>query len=242
MPKVQGCGESRRLRVRLQPEGKSGAGVGTAHSRRRFSHRSSCGVGTTMSRSVRGRPSNRGNASIREEGLRSNCASARDRYDSIRVIGAPIAVTLPRLKDIRPRYCSRSDDRPAAVLALSMLRLNIAQLGDWNGSAVDFAGKALARFCRSHGLDTVSRVFEESSIRILDEILEQSEYDRQRFRRPRTEFTNVLDGGLRSVGHGPGRAYAFIATWMGQELAGRVLPGVGNESTTLDARVRRYGC
>jgi hypothetical protein len=59
-----------------------------------------------------------------------------------------------------------------------MLRLNIAQLGDWNGSAVDFAGKALARFCRSHGLDTVSRVFEESSIRILDEILEQSEYDR----------------------------------------------------------------
>jgi hypothetical protein len=131
-----------------------------------------------MSRSVRGRPGNRGNAPIPEKGLRSNRASGRDRYDSIRVIGEPITVTLPRLRDIRPRYCSRSDDRPAAVIALSMLRLNIAQLGDWNGSAVDFISKALARFCRSHGLDTVSRVFQESSIRILDEILEQSEYDR----------------------------------------------------------------
>lgn len=131
-----------------------------------------------MSRSVRGRPSSRGNAAIPEDGLRSNCASGRDRYDSIRVIGKPITVTLPRLRDIRPRYCSRSDDRLAAVLALGMVRLNIARLGDWNGSAVDFISKALARFCWSHGLDTVSRVFQESSIRMLDEILEQSEYER----------------------------------------------------------------
>ena len=131
-----------------------------------------------MSGSVQSRSGNRGNASVPEKSLRSNHTPGRSRYDYVRVIGSSIAVTLPRLKDIRPRYCSRSDDRPAAILALSMLRLNIAQLGDWNGSAVDFVGKALARFCRSHGLETVSRVFPESSIRILDEILEQSEYER----------------------------------------------------------------
>jgi hypothetical protein len=107
----------------------------------------------------------------------SRSTPKRSRYDSIRVIGAPLAVTLPRIRGIRPSYCSRSDERPAVKLALSMFRLGIARLSDWNGSAVDCVSKALARFCRAHGLATVSRVFPESSIRLLDNLVERSEYE-----------------------------------------------------------------
>jgi hypothetical protein len=87
-------------------------------------------------------------------------------------------VTLPRLKGIYPRYCSRSDDEPAAKLAVSMLRLGISRVSDWSGSAVDFVSKGLARFCRSHRLSTVNRVFPQSCIQLLDEILERNEYER----------------------------------------------------------------
>src|SRR5215471_9289401 len=66
-------------------------------------------------------------------------AAKRSRYDSIRVIGAPLAVTLPRIRGIRPSYCSKNDEQPAVQLALSMFRLGIARASDWNGSAVDCA-------------------------------------------------------------------------------------------------------
>jgi len=77
-----------------------------------------------------------------------------------------------------PRYSSRSDDQPAAKLAASMLRLGICRSKDWNGSAVDFVGKALARFCRKQGSAIVGRVYPESCIRLMDEILERGEYER----------------------------------------------------------------
>lgn len=64
------------------------------------------------------------------------------------------------------------------MLAKSMLRVGISRVKDWTGSAVDFVAAGLARFCRSHGLPQVSRVFPESSIRLMDEIIEISEYDR----------------------------------------------------------------
>ena len=92
-------------------------------------------------------------------------------------MGAPLAVTLPRIQGIRPSYCSKNDEQPAVHLALSMFRLGIARATDWNGSAVDCAAKALSRFCRSNGLATVSRVFPESTIRILDGLTERSEYE-----------------------------------------------------------------
>jgi len=92
-------------------------------------------------------------------------------------MGAPLAVTLPRIKGIRPSYCSKNDEQPAVQLALSMFRLGIARAADWNGSAVDCAAKALSRFCRSNGIATVSRVFPESTIRILDGLTERSEYE-----------------------------------------------------------------
>jgi len=59
-----------------------------------------------------------------------------------------------------------------------MLRVGISRVSDWTGSAVDFVATGLARFCRRHGLPQVSRVFPESSIRLVDEMIELSEYDR----------------------------------------------------------------
>jgi hypothetical protein len=59
-----------------------------------------------------------------------------------------------------------------------MLRQGICQMKDWNGSAVDFLSKGLARFCHGHGLAIVSRVFPESTVQLLDEITERNEYER----------------------------------------------------------------
>ena len=58
-----------------------------------------------------------------------------------------------------------------------MFRLGIARASDWKGSAVDCVAKALSCFCRSNGIATVSRVFPESTIRILDGLTERSEYE-----------------------------------------------------------------
>ena len=118
------------------------------------------------------------NAGVSAQRLRrAHSAAQRSRYDSIRLTGAPLAVTLPRIRGIRPSYCSKNDEQPAVQLALSMFRLGIARASDWNGSAVDCAAKALSRFCRSNGSATVSRVFPESTIRILDSLTERSEYE-----------------------------------------------------------------
>src|SRR5215467_12331977 len=108
---------------------------------------------------------------------RAHPAAKRSGYDSIPLMGAPLAVTLPRIQGIRPSYCSKNDEQPAVQLALSMFRLGIARAADWNGSAVDCAAKALSRFCRSNGSATVSRVFPESTIRILDSLTERNEYE-----------------------------------------------------------------
>ncbi len=64
------------------------------------------------------------------------------------------------------------------MLAKSMLRVGISRVADWTGSAVDFVATGLARFCQTNGLPEVSRVFSESSIRLMDEMMELSEYER----------------------------------------------------------------
>jgi hypothetical protein len=94
------------------------------------------------------------------------------------VIGQPVGVSLPRLNGVRLRYCSRSDEQPAAILAKSMLRLGISRVSDWSGSAVDFVARGLARYCRLNGGDTVSRVFSELYLRFLDDLMERTEYER----------------------------------------------------------------
>ena len=109
---------------------------------------------------------------------RPNSATAWERPEPVRVIGQPIAVTLPNLSGLRPRYCSRTDEQPAAMLAKSMLRVGISRVADWTGSAVDFVAAGLARYCRVNGLPAVSRVFPEACIRLLDEIVERTEYER----------------------------------------------------------------
>jgi hypothetical protein len=121
-------------------------------------------------------------ASIQNGGTpiwRSAHSSSRTRNcKPVRVIGAPIPITLPKLHGLVPRYCSRSDDQVAAKLALSMLRLGISRADDWKGGVVDFIAKGLARFCRQNGSVTVARVFPESTIRIMDELLERGEIER----------------------------------------------------------------
>src|SRR5215468_4750567 len=131
-----------------------------------------------MPRSIQRRARRVRNAGVSAQRLRrAHPAAKRSGYDSIPLMGAPLAVTLPRIRGIRPSYCSKNDEQPAVQLALSMFRLGIPRAADWNGSAVDCAAKALSRFCRSNGIATVSRVFPESTIRILDSLTERSEYE-----------------------------------------------------------------
>jgi len=59
-----------------------------------------------------------------------------------------------------------------------MLRLGISRVNDWTGSAVDFVQVGLARHCQANGISVVSRVFPEAYIRLLDEIVELNEYER----------------------------------------------------------------
>lgn len=59
-----------------------------------------------------------------------------------------------------------------------MLRLGISRVKDWTGSAVDFVQLGLARHCQANGLASVSRVFPEAHVRLLDEIVERSEQER----------------------------------------------------------------
>src|SRR5437762_1631879 len=135
-----------------------------------------------MPRSIHRRQDNRklvSTAAIHSKSKRRNkLATSRHPDESLRVIGLPIKVTLPKLGGLRLRYCSRSDEQSVAVLAKSMLRLGISRISDWTGSAVDFIANGLAKYCEENGLPVVSRVFPEASIRLLDEIVELNEYER----------------------------------------------------------------
>jgi hypothetical protein len=65
-------------------------------------------------------------------------------------MGLPTPVTIPNLKNIPWRYCSRWNEQPAAHLGNSLLRLGICRSEDWSGSAVDFVERGFKRFCRAH--------------------------------------------------------------------------------------------
>jgi len=132
-----------------------------------------------MPRSIRSRPFAGASVHHRRQERRHAHTSASDLHrKSLRVIGTPIPLTLPKLQGLIPRYCSRSDDQTAAKLALSMLRIGVSRADDWKGGVVDFIAKGLSRFCQQNGSTTVARVFPESGIRIMDELLERSEVER----------------------------------------------------------------
>jgi hypothetical protein len=93
------------------------------------------------------------------------------------VIGLPLAVSIPQIRGVRWRYCTRWDEGPAATLGMSLLRLGICRPGDWSGSAVDFVEHGFNRFCRQNGAIEANRVW-VGDLRIADTLFELSEQER----------------------------------------------------------------
>jgi hypothetical protein len=93
----------------------------------------------------------------------------------------PLDVTIPQLKNVPWRYSTRWDEKPAAQLAKSLLRLGVCKSADWSGSAVDFIERGFKRFCRSNGAEDAAKVW-EGDLRIIDHEFELTERDRQQVR------------------------------------------------------------
>jgi hypothetical protein len=105
------------------------------------------------------------------------------------VIGLPLEVTFPRLKEIRWRYCTRWDEGPAAVLGMSLLRLGICRPNDWSGSAVDFVERGFRRFCSQNRVVDVKRIW-VGDLRITDSLFDLTEQER-----------NQVEAGREGIPH-----------------------------------------
>lgn len=112
----------------------------------------------------------------RRQRSRAIAASRRHR-DTPLLLGLPIDVSLPKLHDIRWRYCSRCEEAPAARLGRSLLRLGICSPEDWKGSAVDFVEAGFTRFAKDQGAAEAGRIW-RGDLRILDQVFELSERER----------------------------------------------------------------
>ena len=136
-----------------------------------------------MSRSIQSRQVDRKNVrrykvrARRSYRKRQVVAACGSRDATARLIGQPLDVTIPILKGIRWRFCTRWDEQPAAQLAKSLLRLGICELTDWSGSAVDFVERGFQRFCRSNNAGDASRVW-QGDLRIMDHVFELTERGR----------------------------------------------------------------
>lgn len=93
-------------------------------------------------------------------------------------MGLPLDVSIPELKNIRWRYCSRWDEQPAAQLGKSLLRLGICHTKDWSGSAVDFVEHGFKRFCRTNGAEDANKVW-AGDLRIMDHQFDLTEREKQ---------------------------------------------------------------
>ena len=134
------------------------ARVGSSRLRGSVSTRPNPGAIKKMSRSIPGRRTDRKNvrqAEVQSRGSRRRAvpSASRSGHSTPRLIGLPISVTVPSLKGLRSRYCSRWDEEPAAHLGKSLLRLGICRAEDWSGSAVDFVERGFRRFCKQNGAD-----------------------------------------------------------------------------------------
>jgi hypothetical protein len=107
------------------------------------------------------------------------------------VIGLPLDVTIPKLKGIRSRYCTRRDEGPAAVLGMSLLRLGICRSNDWSGSAVDFVERGFRRFCSKNRAADVKKVW-VGDLRITDSLFELTEQERNQIEGGREGMTSHL--------------------------------------------------
>ena len=93
------------------------------------------------------------------------------------LIGLPVHATVPRFRDIRWRYCSRSEEQPAARLGASLLRLGVCRNEDWTGSAVDFVERGFNRFCLANGVADARKIW-EGNLAVMDHIFELTERER----------------------------------------------------------------
>ncbi len=100
-------------------------------------------------------------------------------------------MTVPILKAIRWRYCTRWDEQPAAQLAKSLLRLGICDLTDWSGSAVDFVERGFKRFCKNNGAADCGRVW-QGDLRIMDHEFDLTEREREQVQAEMEEPPQVL--------------------------------------------------
>jgi len=107
------------------------------------------------------------------------------------VIGLPVAVSIPRLKGVRWRYCSRWDEGPAATLGMSLLRLGICRPNDWSGSAVDFVERGFSRFCQQNGAAAARKVW-VGDLRIADYLFELTEQERNQIEAGREDATQQI--------------------------------------------------
>jgi hypothetical protein len=135
-----------------------------------------------MSRSIPGRRTDRKNVrqpevQSRPSRRRTLPSARRSRHASPRLIGLPISTTVPNLKGLRWRYCSRWDEEPAAHLGKSLLRLGICRAEDWSGSAVDFVERGFRRFCNENGADEARKIW-SGFLRIMDHPFELTEQER----------------------------------------------------------------
>jgi hypothetical protein len=117
--------------------------------------------------------------------------ASRSSDATARLIGQPLDVTIPLLKGIRWRYCTRWDEQPAAQLGKSLLRLGICEITDWSGSAVDFVERGFTRFCRNNGAAESSRVW-QGDLRIMDHEFDLTERERQQVEAEMEEPPQVL--------------------------------------------------
>src|SRR5882724_2300335 len=125
---------------------------------------------------VQGTPARRGR--FRRRGALP--ASSR-RSHAPCLIGLPVHVTVPKIRDVRLRYCARWDEKPAAKLGSSLLRLGICRAADWTGSAVDFVERGFSRFCKANGAADARRIW-EGDLRIMDQLFALNERERNEAR------------------------------------------------------------
>lgn len=101
----------------------------------------------------------------------------RSSHATPRLIGLPVPTSIPNLKGLRLRYCSRWDEGPAAQLGKSLLRLGICRAQDWSGSAVDFVERGFRRFCKTNGTAEAKKIW-SGFLRVIDHPFELTEHER----------------------------------------------------------------
>jgi hypothetical protein len=107
---------------------------------------------------------------------RAHLAARRARSTSVHLIGNAATITIPKLKGIPCRFCSRWDQQPAAALGKSLLRLGICRPEDWTGNAVDFVERGFHRFCKENGAEDGREIW-QGSVWITDSLFRMSELE-----------------------------------------------------------------